>query len=202
MNVPRLFVPPCVKTARRRYVQSPSAGESVNANGVGTGIATPSGAGAARTGSVAGLESRVTAPFWASNRPTTVAPVLSVMEVTAKIEPWRTELTPIVAELPTAQKTFTACDHRSQSADESSPVIVAAAKPFSLNTERHNGRKPRDDIRPRKVNLFAAVCARNGRAECIKIFHNRYARSLTKNSRDFISKAQLARELSSQRTQR
>src|SRR5579859_191384 len=109
MNVPRLFVPPCVKTARRRYVQSPSAGESVNANGVGTGIATPSGAGAARTGSVAGLESRVTAPFWASNRPTTVAPVLSVMEVTAKIEPWRTELTPIVAELPTAQKTFTAC---------------------------------------------------------------------------------------------
>ena len=48
--------------------------------------------------------SMVTAPFRARARPTTVAPVLSVMDVSARMLPWKVVLVPRVAELPTCQK--------------------------------------------------------------------------------------------------
>ena len=50
------------------------------------------------------LLSSVTAPFRASSCPCTLAPVLAVMEVYAKMCPTKRELVPRVAELPTFQK--------------------------------------------------------------------------------------------------
>lgn len=52
------------------------------------------------------LESIVTAPFRAKARPNTVAPVVSVIEVKARIFPRRVEFVPRVAELVTCQKTL------------------------------------------------------------------------------------------------
>jgi hypothetical protein len=49
------------------------------------------------------LVSRVTAPFLASVRPSTVAPVVSVIEVNARMLPLNEEPVPSVAELPTCQ---------------------------------------------------------------------------------------------------
>ena len=60
-------------------------------------------------GTVMVLESRVTAPFRAKSRPSTVAPVVAVMEVKARMFPLKTEVVPSVAELPTCQKTLAAC---------------------------------------------------------------------------------------------
>src|ERR1041384_3271187 len=54
------------------------------------------------------LESKVTAPFCANSRPSTVAPVVTVMEVKARMFPLKTEVVPRVAELPTCQKTLAA----------------------------------------------------------------------------------------------
>jgi len=57
-------------------------------------------------GRVMVLLSRVTAPFRASSRPATVAPVLAVIDVRAKMVPTNTEFVPRVAELPTWKKTL------------------------------------------------------------------------------------------------
>src|SRR6185503_18768341 len=54
------------------------------------------------------LESSVTAAVRANSRPSTVAPVVTVIEAIARILPLNTELVPSVAELPTCQKTFAA----------------------------------------------------------------------------------------------
>ena len=50
------------------------------------------------------LVSSVTAPFRANSCPCTVAPVLAVIEVKAKMCPTKWEFVPRVAELPTFQK--------------------------------------------------------------------------------------------------
>ncbi len=54
------------------------------------------------------LVSRVTAPLRASTRPETVAPVFTVIEVSASTLPTRCEPASSVAELPTCQKTLQA----------------------------------------------------------------------------------------------
>ena len=54
------------------------------------------------------LESMVTAPVRAKARPSSVAPVSIVTDAAAMIVPLKTELIPIVAELPTCQKTLAA----------------------------------------------------------------------------------------------
>jgi len=54
------------------------------------------------------FESMVTAPLRASIRPLTCAPVLSVIDVRAKISPRKLEFVPSVAELVTSQKTLQA----------------------------------------------------------------------------------------------
>jgi hypothetical protein len=64
---------------------------------------------AAHVGTVMTLSSRVTAPFRAKTRPLTSAPVLSVMDVSARSEPLNWLVVPSVAELPTCQKTWHAC---------------------------------------------------------------------------------------------
>ena len=50
--------------------------------------------------------SRVTAPLRANRRPSMVTPVLTVILVSARIDPRKTDPTPSVAELPTCQKTL------------------------------------------------------------------------------------------------
>jgi hypothetical protein len=59
-------------------------------------------------GTVMVSSSRVTAPLRASARPVMVSPVCTVMEVRARILPWKAEPVPMVAELPTCQKTLQA----------------------------------------------------------------------------------------------
>src|SRR4029079_4431475 len=60
----------------------------------------------AQVGLVMVLVSSVTAPFRASTRPSTVAPVVRVMLVRARIVPRKLEPVPRVAELPTCQNTL------------------------------------------------------------------------------------------------
>jgi hypothetical protein len=50
--------------------------------------------------------SSVTAPFLASARPSIATPVVTVIEVKARIDPANVEFVPRVAELPTCQKTL------------------------------------------------------------------------------------------------
>ena len=57
----------------------------------------------AQAGRVIVLVSSVTAPLRARTRPSTVAAVVRVMEVSARIEPRNAEPVPSVAELPTCQ---------------------------------------------------------------------------------------------------
>jgi hypothetical protein len=52
--------------------------------------------------------SRVTAPVWASARPSTVSSVVTVIDARARIVPWKVESVPSVAELPTCQNTLQA----------------------------------------------------------------------------------------------
>src|SRR5438105_991592 len=54
------------------------------------------------------LESRVTAAVRANSRPSTVAPVVTVMEANARMFPLNTEPVPRVAELPTCHTTLAA----------------------------------------------------------------------------------------------
>jgi len=49
------------------------------------------------------LFSSVTAPFRASSRPSTVAPVFALIEVSARTLPLKVVVVPMVAELPTCQ---------------------------------------------------------------------------------------------------
>src|SRR5437667_167922 len=63
---------------------------------------------AAGIGNLISLESRVTAAVRANSRPSTVAPVVTVMEAKARMFPLNTEPVPKVAELPTCQKTLAA----------------------------------------------------------------------------------------------
>src|ERR1041385_7986810 len=65
-------------------------------------------AAAAELGIVIELESRVTAAVRANSRPSTVAPVVTVMEANARMFPLNTEPVPNVAELPTCQKMLAA----------------------------------------------------------------------------------------------
>ena len=57
--------------------------------------------------------SSVTAAVRANTRPSTVAPVVTVMEANARMLPLNTEPVPRVAELPTCQKTLEALRRRS-----------------------------------------------------------------------------------------
>ena len=54
------------------------------------------------------LASRVTAPVRAKSRPSTVAPVVTVIEAEARMFPLNTEPVPRVAELPTCHTTLDA----------------------------------------------------------------------------------------------
>jgi len=60
-------------------------------------------------GTVIVLSSMVTAPPNAKTRPFTVAPVFSVIDVVARMEPAKFVVVPKVAELPTCQNTLHAC---------------------------------------------------------------------------------------------
>jgi len=72
--------------------------------GVATGVGVGVGAGALHVSSVMTLSSRVTTPFRASTRPSTVEPVFSVIEVRARMLPTNVVSVPSVAELPTWKK--------------------------------------------------------------------------------------------------
>src|SRR6185503_10666827 len=61
-----------------------------------------------KTGNLMSLESRVTAAVRANSRPSTVAPVVTVIEAKARMFPLNTEVVPRVAELPTCQKMLAA----------------------------------------------------------------------------------------------
>ena len=54
------------------------------------------------------LVSNVTAALRASTLPSTVAPVVTVIDVRARMDPRKLEAVPSVAELPTCQKTLQA----------------------------------------------------------------------------------------------
>jgi len=60
----------------------------------------------AHSGRLKTLLSRVTAPFRASARPSTVVPFCTVIEVSARIVPTNVVPVPRVAELPTCQNTL------------------------------------------------------------------------------------------------
>lgn len=64
--------------------------------------------GRAHRGLVTVLESKVVAPFRASNRRSKVAFVFALIEVNARMVPTNLEPTPSVEELPTCQKTLQA----------------------------------------------------------------------------------------------
>ena len=55
------------------------------------------------------FESRVTAALRAMRRPSIDAPVVAVIDVSARMVPLNEEYVPRVAELPTCQNTFAAC---------------------------------------------------------------------------------------------
>ena len=65
-----------------------------------------SGARPAHCALVIVLLSSVTAPLRARSRPSTVAPVVTVIDVSAKMLPLNVVVVPSVAELPTCQKTL------------------------------------------------------------------------------------------------
>ena len=68
-------------------------------------VAVGDGVGVKQVGTVTVLVSNVTAAFLANTLPSTLAPVVRVIAVIAKIFPLNTEVVPSVAELPTCQKT-------------------------------------------------------------------------------------------------
>src|SRR6185503_4918694 len=74
----------------------------------GAGPADARAMAAAAIGNPMLLESRVTAAVLAKSRPSTVAPVVTVMEARARMFPLNTVPVPRVAELPTCQKTLAA----------------------------------------------------------------------------------------------
>lgn len=78
---------------------------------------------AAQVGTVMRLSSSVTAPVCASSRPSTLAPVFSVIEADARIVPTNEVVLPSVAELPTCQKTLQACAPPSRTTDAPDAVV-------------------------------------------------------------------------------
>jgi hypothetical protein len=62
-----------------------------------------------QVGDVMVLSSRVTAPFWASARPSSVAPVFMVIDARARMLPTNEVVEAMVAELPTCQSMLHAC---------------------------------------------------------------------------------------------
>jgi hypothetical protein len=84
-------------------VPTPPAGGVATCDGVGEMLCVGLGLAALHTERVMVLVSMVTAPFLASTRPSTVAFVVSVILVSAKMLPTKVEVVPIVAELPTCQ---------------------------------------------------------------------------------------------------
>lgn len=68
---------------------------------VGVGVATT-----AHEGTITTLPSSVTAPVRAMARPSSEAPVVSVIETEAKTDPFNCELAPSVADEPTSQNTL------------------------------------------------------------------------------------------------
>jgi hypothetical protein len=70
------------------------------------GVAVGVGVEVTQVGLVMVLSSRVTAPFLASARPSMVAPVVTEIDVRARMLPTKVEFVPSVAELPTCQKTL------------------------------------------------------------------------------------------------
>ena len=60
----------------------------------------------AHTAGVIVLVSKMTAAFRANTLPSTLAPVVSVTDVKAKMFPLKVEFAPRVTELPTCQKTW------------------------------------------------------------------------------------------------
>lgn len=91
-------VPPTPVLVAAAAVSAGLVAESVAAGVVGVATTT------AQVVLVTVLVSRVTAPLRARTRPFTVAPVVRVIEVRAKIFPLKAEPVPRVAELPTCQK--------------------------------------------------------------------------------------------------
>jgi hypothetical protein len=82
------------------------------------------GAVAARhVGTVMVLSSSVTAPVWASARPSRLASVFKVIEVSARIVPTKLVDVPSVAELPTVQKTLHACAPPSRTTELAVAVV-------------------------------------------------------------------------------
>jgi hypothetical protein len=72
---------------------------------VGVGVG---GVVVVQPGTVMVSSSRVTAPLRASTRPVMVSPVCTVIDVRARMLPWKVEPVSSVAELPTCQKTLQA----------------------------------------------------------------------------------------------
>jgi hypothetical protein len=100
------------------------------------------GADALQIGTVIVLASMVTAPFRASSRPETLAPVSSVIDVNARVVPTRLEFVPSVSELPTTQKTLQAwapfsstilLDDAVMNVDAASKMKTVVASPFPLS---------------------------------------------------------------------
>ena len=86
------------------------AGVDTTTTAVDVAVGVGAGAGGVtQTALVIVLESKVTAPFRANTPPVTFAPVLSVIELNARIFPFKVEFTPRVAELPTCQKILHDC---------------------------------------------------------------------------------------------
>jgi len=111
------------------------------------------------------LVSRVTAPFRASSLPLIVAPVWAVIEARARTVPTNLEPTPIVAELPTCQKTLHACapliratllfvfmmsvlaDWKMNTAFES-PCALSVTVPFTLSPRVSPWYRPGTSVSP------------------------------------------------------
>jgi hypothetical protein len=79
-------------------------GVGVGVVGVGVGV----GGGVAQVGTVILSVSRLTSPLRASMRPATVSPVVTEIDVRARMVPVKAEWVPRVAELPTCQNTLQA----------------------------------------------------------------------------------------------
>jgi len=99
------------------------------------GVVVTTGGGAKRqVGTVIVLSSIVTAPLIARARPFTVAPVFSVIDVVARIDPAKSLVVPKVAELPTCQNTLHACAPFS-STTELADAVVNVDPASKMNTE-------------------------------------------------------------------
>src|SRR5579863_2938842 len=85
-------------------------------------------------GTLTVLASIVTAPVMAWTRPFTTAPVSSVIEVVARMDPAKLVVVPRVAELPTCQNTLHACAPFSSTTDADVAVVSVEAA-WKMKTE-------------------------------------------------------------------